>query len=354
MENNNPIDVLRESPLFNLSLSSKELFHSNFLWWLGSNERTFLLFKQAMEKFVGKTLQWTFDAICVEREKKHFDLCVRNKMDQQALLILENKVKSIPTQKQLDGYCNDKLKAENYVLLSLATEFPDKAVIKEENIWKICNYADLTKVLETVPDGLTPYERELINDYRTFILSLHKLAQQWISEVTPDSLFITERPDKVEECRLHDLYDKLRFSQLALMLQEQLNGTDVSVGMSYSNRMGILDVTIPYEDHQLMIQVQGNSYRHACVWYGKERKECEHILEEDKVVRETNFLGENTNFGSDELFKEGVYPKKGGYNAFVGKDNVFLYQYRQICHNITIGKLLENICNEVRNISAKK
>ena len=355
---NKPLDVLRKSPLFNLSLSSKELFHSNFLWWLGSNERTFPLFKQAMEKFVGKTLQWTFDAICVEREKKHFDLCVKNKVDQRALLILENKVKSIPTQKQLDGYCNDKLKAENYVLLSLATEFPDKAVIKEENIWKICNYADLAKVLETIPDGLTPYERELINDYRTFILSLHKLAQQWISEVTPDSPFITERPDKVEECRLHDLYDKLRFSQLALMLQEQLSGTDVSVGMSYSNQTGILDVTIRYEDHRLMIQVQGNSYRHACVWNDKERKECDslwkHILKEDKVVRETNFLGKKINFGSDELFKEGVYPKKEKpYNAFVGKNNVFLYQSRQLRPNTTIGKLFENICNEVRNIGEK-
>jgi hypothetical protein len=30
-------DILKKSPLFNLSLSSKELFHSNFLAWLCEN-----------------------------------------------------------------------------------------------------------------------------------------------------------------------------------------------------------------------------------------------------------------------------------------------------------------------------
>ena len=31
-----PIEILKTSPMFNLSLSSKELFHSNFLYWLST------------------------------------------------------------------------------------------------------------------------------------------------------------------------------------------------------------------------------------------------------------------------------------------------------------------------------
>ena len=31
------INKLKESPLFNLSLSSSELFHSNFLYWVANN-----------------------------------------------------------------------------------------------------------------------------------------------------------------------------------------------------------------------------------------------------------------------------------------------------------------------------
>ena len=34
---NHVIDSLLKSPLFNLSLSSKELFHSNFIYWIGKN-----------------------------------------------------------------------------------------------------------------------------------------------------------------------------------------------------------------------------------------------------------------------------------------------------------------------------
>ena len=367
MENKDLLVILKESPLFNLSLSSKELFHSNFLWWLGSNERTFPLFKQVMERFVGMALQWTFDNISVEREKKHIDLCVRNKADEKPLLILENKVKSIPNKEQLKEYYEKEPKAENYVLLSLVTEFLDKTAI--ENIsengnkkWKICSYADFAEALKIIPDGLTQYERELISDYRTFILSLHELAQQWIGNVKADNLFKEEKSNKIEECRLHDLYDKLRYSQLALMLQKRLNRTDVYVKTGYSNKFGIMEVTIPYEDHQLIIQVQGNSYRHAYVYVGEDKgqkwRDClwKRILKEDKVVRKINFLSsKEADFGSDKLFKDGIYPitnsKKGKqYNAFVGKNDVFIYQSRQFRPDTTIGELLENICNEVESI----
>ena len=366
MENKDLLVILKESPLFNLSLSSKELFHSNFLWWLGSNERTFPLFKQVMERFVGTALQWTFDNISVKRENKHIDLCVKNKTGKKTLLILENKVKSIPNKEQLKEYYEKEPKAENYVLLSLATEFLDKTAIENisENgnkIWKICSYADFAEALKIIPDGLTLYERKLINDYRTFILSLHELAQQWIGNVRRDKLF-KEKSEKIEECRLHDLYDKLRYSQLALMLQKQLNRTDVYVKTGYSNKSGIVEVTIPYEDHQLIIQVQGNSYRHAYVYVGEDKGPkwrkylWDRILKEDKVVREINFLSsKEADFGSDKLFKDGIYPKTNNqeekkYNVFVGKNDVFIYQSRQFCPDTTIGELLENICNEVESI----
>ena len=337
MDNKDLLVILKESPLFNLSLSSKELFHSNFLWWLGSNERTFPLFKQVMERFVGTALQWTFDNVSVKRENKHIDLCVKNKTDKEPLLILENKVKSIPNKEQLKEYYEKEPKAENYVLLSLATEFLDKAAIENisENgnkIWKICSYADFAEALKIIPDGLTQYEYEceLINDYRTFILYLHELAQQWIGNVRRDKLFKEEKSEKIEECRLHDLYDKLRYSQLALMLQKQLNRTDVYVKTGYSNKSGIVEVTIPYEDHQLIIQVQGNSYRHAYVYVGEDKgqkwRKClwDRILKEDKVVREINFLSsKEADFGSDKLFKDGIYPKTNSKN---GKNIMFLLE----------------------------
>src|SRR5436305_1043609 len=90
---------LRDSPLFNLSLASKELFHSNFLGWLcemypqpaGSLFARFL-----------KTAPSSRGDIKVGRESKNTDLLITYSDGQQ--LIIENKVKSIPSEEQLRKY----------------------------------------------------------------------------------------------------------------------------------------------------------------------------------------------------------------------------------------------------------
>ncbi len=354
----NLLKALNRSPLFCLSLSSKELFHSNFLWWLGNNERTFPLFKQIMEKLTGQSLSWDYGSISVGREKKHFDLCVREGTTSRPLLILENKVKSIPGFRQLEDYQSEEPHADNYVLLTLITDFPKKDKVEEKG-WKVCSYDDLYHAMEVVPIGPTAYELELINDYRTFIHSLQQLVQQWKGKVTVDKLFMQERNSEIEECRINDLYDKLRFCQLALMLQEQLNYTDVEVNTDYSNQSGILNVTIKCRGYELMIQIQGNSYRHACVWKDRKREECDSlwnfILKDDKVSSINYLSNSGANFGCDNLFTKGIYPMKHSqkgklYNMFVGKNYLFLYQSRQLKKDVTIGQLIDNICCEVENI----
>ena len=101
---------LQKSPMFQLSLSSKELFHSNFLYWIWKNSPE--LFKNVIDelyKSVGKespTKSWP-DEFVVTREHKHFDLSVFSKdndKNEKILLVIENKVKSIPYQSQLDAY----------------------------------------------------------------------------------------------------------------------------------------------------------------------------------------------------------------------------------------------------------
>ena len=93
------VSDLKASPLFSLSLSSKELFHSNFLAWLGNNDRTKQFFVEVINELVKDlNLQSTGNWI-VEREDHHFDLCINeiNKKGKKGkyLLIIENKVKSI-------------------------------------------------------------------------------------------------------------------------------------------------------------------------------------------------------------------------------------------------------------------
>ena len=91
--------------MFNLSLTNKELFHSNFLAWFGNMYKS--EFKKLVEELLGPG-SWPADVLDykIDREFMHFDICVKDSHDRPRIVI-ENKVKSVPTQGQLDRYRNE-------------------------------------------------------------------------------------------------------------------------------------------------------------------------------------------------------------------------------------------------------
>ena len=141
-QNQASVKTLQDSPLFQLSLTSKELFHSNFLYWLGVTYRD--LFKETFSNLGCRTAAWPEDWT-VEREYKaaksiSLDLCVKGPgKNGKIYLILENKVKSIPNQQQLNRYTsywerdNEK---PCFVLLSLMTTGTSAVTVPVE-VWII-------------------------------------------------------------------------------------------------------------------------------------------------------------------------------------------------------------------------
>jgi len=119
-------DKLKASPMFNLSLSSKELFHSNFLSWLGGCNDTKELFEHVIQKLSGK--EFTLKGKTIGRENHNFDLSVES--DDVVEILIENKVKSFPKLKQLRAF------AINSAL--------DILEAKEENLCKMVILKDLT------------------------------------------------------------------------------------------------------------------------------------------------------------------------------------------------------------------
>ena len=142
---NNAIEYLKTSPMFNLSLSSNELFHSNFLYWIWKADQE--TFKSIINKLIDEgnnywETNWGNKNIEVRREYKNFDLCIVEvynqtkddkkdgnttecktqedngdyKTDGLILFVLENKVKSIPYAQQLLKY-NKKIDQHNEALL---------------------------------------------------------------------------------------------------------------------------------------------------------------------------------------------------------------------------------------------
>ena len=167
----NAIEYLKTSPMFNLSLSSKELFHSNFLYWIWKlNPNAFKCLIAELLNVSPDSLKWENEWEVV-REYNSFDLGVKycdtesNNEETGArkirygdvLLVIENKVKSIPYKAQLKKYVDKvnelygkrrKGDAGNvrYILLTLPTHFPNapKEISSEGKNYTIDNWEIVT------------------------------------------------------------------------------------------------------------------------------------------------------------------------------------------------------------------
>lgn len=381
MEKENFINTLLTSPLFHLSLSSKELFHSNFLAWLGELYPAFFF---AVFREMGCTLRCSADDFVLKREYENFDLCLLDSDKQQIRFILENKVKSIPRAEQLKNYENklsDKLEAVDLVLLSLATEFPDKKDI-ELGGWKVCNYDQLSKAMHKY-EKLLPtdsYVTALVDDYCNFVGSLHNLAQSW--QVNFSDAFLLTRKDKdlFHKLRIDDLQEKVIYSQMMEALNRKLldtykyqvvfgKGIEVIKGDSdyyhkvytnygFTHTQGFLEAKVKIcEDYILLIQFQGDKYCHCIEWLSKElsttyekaweatcklKKSLHAFLQVDDEVP-----AKFPTVCVDEPIKARKY--KGGEPKIYNKyKNDFLYQYKRIRKDATFTDILNAICEDVR------
>ena len=62
------VEKLNNNPIFQLSLSSKELFHSNFLAWLAEDKNTQALFKKILSTWLGEdTFDYNTDCMEIKR-----------------------------------------------------------------------------------------------------------------------------------------------------------------------------------------------------------------------------------------------------------------------------------------------
>ena len=121
------LERLEQSSTFHLSLGSKELFHSNFLYWLSIVDWN--AFMQVARKLAGVERFWWEEQykrsdnrdeneIEVRRESRNFDLSIHIRVEQKRdednssfikskwipVFVLENKMKSLPRQDQLQEY----------------------------------------------------------------------------------------------------------------------------------------------------------------------------------------------------------------------------------------------------------
>jgi hypothetical protein len=219
---------LDRSALFNLSLASKELFHSNFLAWLCK------LYPSLVGPIFARFTQApcpSCDELKVHRERRNFDLTMEFPNGES--LIVENKVKSIASQEQLKEYSDKVTDKEHYGFLLLSLTRPSFLQLGDAQFqvngtaWHFLSYKDLAGQLEPTVGriaALDQYHGELVKDYLGFITSLDAvashLAVNWDDD--EDDFFRDEEGKLLGDLRLRDLTGKIRYAQLAEKVKESL------------------------------------------------------------------------------------------------------------------------------------
>ncbi len=500
---------LNKSPMFKLSLSSKELFHSNFLEWLSNVDRD--AFVKLINIMAGSDhpIEWP-DNWRVKREFHNFDLCVvaydesdyrsydekgiEDEDNLRILFVVENKVKSIPYKEQLkryekeakelndkywkcifqkrlnnttfdcyryendkwygctktsngrgrkadwgekpldsnlfkdldtskldagtkyslsllkDNYINNKSKSPIFILLSLATDFPNKERIIDS--WRICPYDEYQGFIKECYLNITEnLFRSLIEDYCGFVESLSSLSKEWENDYKnyeiDDSLFLYDDNSNYKDAkayRIHDLYQKLKFSFLCTRLYDKINesygtkytvfpsnlgglfkevknDTDgkkkdkdfICVNYTYLHGDPLLEINVHPEccgnniEFYYTIQVQGNAYERGIqvkripkVEYQTTSKGKDDIavyvwkklLPNAQIILIKNWMTLTKTGLSDEWKEDGILLKEfennrstkdEGYNAYNMSDGTYLYQKKRIINDASINQVINKM-----------
>ena len=168
---------LKKSLMFHLSLGSKELFHSNFLAYL------FEIYPTETKSFWG--LNPNLD-LSIHRELHNLDIVISNS---ETVIVIENKLKSIPTSSQLKKYntsiCEKRKDEKNKVFYNKKVEqyllTLNGTTLKHAD-WENITY---TNVIEGFLSKIIAKEAEnslqslVIQDYISFLTNFIALSAEF-------------------------------------------------------------------------------------------------------------------------------------------------------------------------------
>ena len=377
IELKNKIEV---SPMFQLSLGSKELFHTNFLYWLWKAEP--IAFWIIMSKFGFKTDDK--GSLAVKREWEHLDLSIVHetvkkkrgkdvKIVDNIVAVIENKVKSIPRIKQLDNYNKEieKVNKDNEckkILLALI----DPGFDHNKEGWSCVTYEEYRgSIKECLKIIENDYDRCIIEDYNNMIDTLISFKDEWLREdfssmkymdiiedssVKDDEFFSV---DDYIDLRINDLRHKIIFSKMFSSLEVNLNKhnpeteietvTDIfekniplTIGYGMTNATGLIEAKVKINaDYLLGIQVQGYQYRHFIEFSNS------------SCVKEFIRKELQDKFGQNHKEEFDISNKKiCSYKNREGK-KTFQYVYRRIRQDETVDDVVKNIVDDVEYLMKK-
>lgn len=337
--------ILENSPLSSLSLGSKELFHSNFLWWFVKQNpvQGGVIFGDFIERNRGQAI-----AKPPLREKENIDLRLTFADGQE--LIIENKVKSLPYKQQLESYAK---KTPNSSHLLLTFEEPEFLKSLDPS-WAFLSYSDLSDRMHShLSEIQDPYQRCLVADYVDFVRALAEIDKGTAINFESDD-YSFPLSAKLAELRLNDFYLKKKYEKIAIETHRRLVALfsddqvklnispadpsvrlgDFIVNTGFSRSQGLLDVFVKLTDDVMLgVQLQAGQYR-LIVCSIRDPRNCE-VTARDLGNAWFDF----SRFG--EAIRE--YPKAGEFNKYGER---FLYRRVQVDQPYKVGQLIQYMIND--------
>ena len=399
------IKKLKESPLFNLSLASKELFHSNFLAWVVETYK-----KDAIASlFPGYKLE--YERIEVLRERSNIDLIVvfYNKEKTIGRIILENKVKSLPYKEQLDKYSKKivnykgfEAAKSNHLFILLAMNknnpsffdddkytttaiFSGKKEKKSVKVfWNYLSYKTFIKRLEAMGAQCQKddddYHKRIVADYCDFMseqVSIlngeHDMWEKMANNKNNDAFLEYDTYKQLQDVRLHDLYDKSRFEFLMRKILDKLPKTEISpkyeegkfkVQFNMTRAIGLVDIAYTIKSKTegkeqkrstIGVQIQGTQFR---LFYYTDDKRLRSKGAADSQVKslydsnEWFFRFDDKNTQGYKKNRDGTLSKFCGYHT---SSYDMYYNYVDV-KSLSLLELLEEVklwCDKIPTLAKK-
>lgn len=344
------IESLKHSLLYQMSLGARELYHSNIWAWLIHKDPEFV--KVFFPEF-DDNLYVVKD---VSREFHNRDLIIwlqLRKGEEKYFYVIENKLKSLPSEQQLKDYTEDvgngdKLLAAVYTGIVSPLEGQQRYGVKNterEIEWRFVPYSDISQEIRNIIGKSKKIEDETkvqILEYCKTIESMQSLLDTTLAN-NPQKWKLDVGKLADSWIRLDDVYRKLKGADLISYFQSNIPKErfekDIApwklyFGQSYHNKKPTLDIRFTnWKENcesafDIGIQIEGMQYRRMAFQFQKSKLNHE----DGKILFEQlkdEWFDSNFTHSSKALFDRPT-AMRDSYCKYKGNDWVFVYQYFDI------------------------
>lgn len=280
------IKKLKESPMYYMFISSRELFHSNFWVWLSELDKNETIKLFTNDKFTGD-LKFT-----PEKNLKN-DTNIKSKVDllisnnNVDIILIENKVKDFPTIEQLERI-KASLGLSNPQLILTTLFWSADFSFKD---WKVRTYKEISESINPEKFTTNKYFQNLIQDYKEFTLNLSLIAENLEIikkyDFAPSFDSIKKLFEKLDDIKLREGYLKIRASHLIFHFKKN-NIHKVECNYSINHKRATLDFFIIIKKgYTIGITIEDNSYRK--VISGIKHNEFSENLRKNNIFFDSNW-----------------------------------------------------------------